>query len=224
MLPFRTFLFDLDGTLVDHFAAIHRSHRHTMVQLGLPAPTMAEVRAAVGGGLENAIARLAGPALVARALPIYREYWDRTMLDDVVLLPGATELLAALKQRGLQSAVFTNKHGPSARLICTHLGIDRLLDGVFGAIDTPWLKPDRRFTDHVLAQLKADAKTTLFVGDSPYDIQAAHNAGLPCWCVSTGTHTAAELHAAGAEAVYASLGEIGAALDFKPVSPRKGTK
>jgi phosphoglycolate phosphatase len=214
MLPFRTFLFDLDGTLVDHFAAIHRSHRHTMVQLGLPAPTMAEVRAAVGGGLENAIARLAGPALVARALPIYREYWDRTMLDDVVLLPGATELLAALKQRGLQSAVFTNKHGPSARLICTHLGIDRLLDGVFGAIDTPWLKPDRRFTAHVLAQLKADAKTSLFVGDSPYDIQAAHNAGLPCWCVSTGTHTAAELHAAGAEAVYASLAEIGAALDM----------
>ncbi len=214
MLPFRTFLFDLDGTLVDHFAAIHRSHRHTMIQLGLPAPTMAEVRAAVGGGLENAIARLAGPALVARALPIYREYWDRTMLDDVALLPGAMELLAALKQRGLQSAVFTNKHGPSARLICTHLGIDRLLDGVFGAIDTPWLKPDRRFTDYVLAQLKADAKTTLFVGDSPYDIQAAHNAGLPCWCVSTGTHTAAELHAAGAEAVYASLAEIGAALDM----------
>ncbi len=212
MLPFRTFLFDLDGTLVDHFAAIHRSHRHTMIQLGLPAPTMAEVRAAVGGGLENAIARLAGPALVARALPIYREYWDRTMLDDVVLLPGAMELLAALKQRGLQTAVFTNKHGPSARLICTHLGIDRLLDGVFGAMDTPWLKPDRRFTDHVLAQLKADAKTTLFVGDSPYDIQAAHNAGLPCWCVSTGTHTAAELRAARAEAVYANLAEIGRAL------------
>lgn len=215
MLSFRTCLFDLDGTLVDHFAAIHRSHRHTLTQLGLPAPTMAEVRAAVGGGLENAIVRLAGPALVARALPIYQEYWDRTLLDDVTLLPGASELLVALKQRGLQTAVFTNKHGPSARLICAHLGIDRLLDGVFGATDTPWLKPDRRFADHVLARLQADVKTTLLVGDSPYDIQAAHNAGLPCWCVTTGTHTAADLHAAGAEAVYGSLGEIAAALTLR---------
>ena len=196
MPAFRTFLFDLDGTLADHFAAIHRSHSHTMTQLGLPAPTMAQVRAVVGGGLENAIGRLAGPALVARALPIYREYWDRTMLDDVGLLPGASELLAELKQRGLQSAVFTNKHGPSARLICAHLGIDRLVDGVFGASDTLWLKPDRRFTDYVLAQLKADAKTTLFIGDSTYDIQAAHNASLPSWCVTTGTHSADELQAA----------------------------
>ena len=212
MPAFHTFLFDLDGTLVDHFAAIHRSHSHTMTALGLPAPTMAQVRAAVGGGLENAIARLAGPDMVARALPVYREYWDRTMLDDVTLLPGARELLTTLKAHGFQTAVFTNKHGPSARLICTHLGIDRLLDGVFGAIDTPWLKPDRRFTDHVLAQLRADAKATLFVGDSPYDIQAAHNASLPCWCVSTGTHTATELRTAGAEAVYANLAGIGLAL------------
>jgi phosphoglycolate phosphatase len=215
MLPFHTFLFDLDGTLIDHFAAIHRSHSHAMTELGLPAPTMAEVRAAVGGGLENAIARLAGPALVARALPIYREYWDRTMLDDVTLLPGARELLAALKQRGLQAAIFTNKHGPSARRICTHLEIDGLLDGVFGATDTPWLKPDRRFTDHVMAQLKADAKTTLFVGDSPYDIQAAHNAGLISWCVATGTHTVGELRDAGVDEVFPGLPALQAKLGFQ---------
>jgi phosphoglycolate phosphatase len=212
MPAFHTFLFDLDGTLVDHFAAIHRSHSHTMTALGLPAPTMAQVRAAVGGGLENAIARLAGPELVARALPIYREYWDRTMLDDVTLLPGARELLTTLKAHGFQTAVFTNKHGPSARRICTHLGIDPFLAGVFGATDTPWLKPERAFADYALAQLQADPRVTLLVGDSPYDIQAAHNSGLPAWCVSTGTHTATELRAAGAEAVYANLAGIGRAL------------
>jgi len=215
MPAFHTFLFDLDGTLVDHFAAIHRSHSHTMTALGLPAPTMAQVRAAVGGGLENAIARIAGPDMVARALPIYREYWDRTMLDDVTLLPGARELLATLKARGFQTAVFTNKLGPSARRICAHLGIDPFLAGVFGATDTPWLKPERAFADYTLAQLQADPRATLLVGDSPYDIQAAHNAGLPAWCVSTGTHTATELRAAAAEAVYASLGEIAAALELQ---------
>jgi phosphoglycolate phosphatase len=193
-----------------------------MTRLGLPAPTLEAVRAAVGGGLENAIARLAGPALVARALPIYREYWDRTMLDDVKLLPGARELLEALRQRDFQCAVFTNKHGPSARLICTHLGLDSLLDAVFGASDTAWLKPDPRFTREVMERLQADTATTLFVGDSTYDIQAAHNAQLPSWCVTTGTHTAAELQAAGAEAIFPHLAGIATALGLQP-APKSAT-
>jgi len=221
-LRFRTILFDLDGTLVDHFAAIHRSHSHTMVRLGLPAPTLARVRAAVGGGLENALAQLVGPARVAEALPIYRAYWDATLLDDVVLLPGARELLAALRARGVRTAVLTNKLGSSARLICEHLAIAPLLDAVVGAADTAWLKPAPALTRHVLAQLAADAAAspepverandTLLVGDSPYDVQTAHQAGLPCWCVTTGTHTAEQLRAAGADAVYANLNEIAGVL------------
>jgi phosphoglycolate phosphatase len=212
---FRTCLFDLDGTLIDHFRAIHRCHAYTLRQLGLPEPTLAQVRRAVGLGLEHAIIQLVGPEhadLVPRAATIYRAYWAKTMLDDVELLPGARGLLSALKKRGGQTAVFTNKHGPSAREICQHLGLDPFLDAVFGAFDTPWLKPDVNFTHHVLTQLKADVRATLFVGDSPYDIQAAHNASLPAWCVTTGTHTAEELRAAGAEAVYRNLDEISAVL------------
>ena len=212
---FRTCLFDLDGTLIDHFRAIHRCHAYTLRQLGLPEPTLAQVRRAVGLGVEHAIVQLLGPEhadLLPRALTIYRAHWAETMLDDVELLPGARELLSALKKRGVQTAVFTNKHGPSARDICRHLGLDPFLDAVFGANDTPWLKPDVNFAHHVLTQLKADIRTTLFVGDSPYDIQAAHNARLPVWCVTTGTHTAEELRAAGADAVYRSLDEISAVL------------
>lgn len=212
MPAFTTFLFDLDGTLVDHFAAIHRSHSHTMRQLGLPAPTMAQVRAAVGGGLELAIAKLVGPARVAEALPIYRAYWDQTMLDDVALLPGARELLDTLHARGATLAVFTNKVGGSSRLICEHLGIAPLLAGIFGAHDTPWLKPQPEFAAHVLQQLGAAPATTLLFGDSPFDVQAARNGGFPCWCVTTGTHDAAELRAAGAERVFPDLTTAGREL------------
>jgi len=145
-------------------------------------------------------------------LPVYRAYWEKTMLDDVTLLPGALELLTALRKHGCQTAVFTNKHGPSARQVCTHLKIDGLLDGIFGAFDTPFLKPEPAFTDHVFAQLNADPKTALLVGDSPFDIQTAQAGAFPCWCVTTGTHSAAELRAAGADAVYVSLAEIATAL------------
>jgi len=212
MARFSTFLFDLDGTLVDHFAAIHRSHSHTMRQLGLPAPTMAQVRAAVGGGLELAITKLVGPARLAEALPIYRAYWDQTMLDDVALLPGARELLITLHARGAKLAVFTNKVGGSSRLICDHLGIAPLLSGTFGAHDTPWLKPQPEFAAHALAQLGTTPATALLVGDSSFDVQAAHNGGFPCWAVATGTHTAEELRAAGAERVFSDLPALGREL------------
>ncbi|MEI6860904.1 MAG: HAD family hydrolase [Verrucomicrobiota bacterium] len=207
-MRFRTLLFDLDGTLVDHFAAIHRCHAYAMGRLGLPVPTPAQVRAAVGGGLENAIRRLAGPEHVAAVLPLFRAHSAATMLDDVTALPGAGEVLAAGRATGAKTAVLTNKHGPSARRICEHLGLAPLLDGIFGANDTLWLKPEPKFTAHALAVLNADTTTTLLIGDSPYDVQTARLAGLACWCVTTGTHTAAELHTAGADEVFTSLGEI----------------
>ena len=208
----RTVLFDLDGTLVDHFAAIERAHAHTLRQMGLPAPTREQVRAAVGGGLERAIAQLVGAERVAEALKIFRPYWDATMLDDVKLLPGARELLAALKQAGVRTAVFTNKHGPSSRRVCEHLGIAPLLDGNFGATDTPWLKPAPEFAAHVLRELGAHPAATALVGDSPFDFAAAQNAGLKFYAVTTGTHTAAEMHTAGATNIFPDLAGVGRAL------------
>ncbi len=205
MNRFRTFLFDLDGTLIDHFGAIHRSHTYTMRQLGLPPPSMEQVRSAVGGGLDLAIAKLAGPETVEEALKIYRAYFATTMLDDVTLLPGARDLLESLHARGAKLAVFTNKHGPSSRTICEHLGITPLLDGIFGAVDTPWLKPQIEFALHVFKELGADAASTLLVGDSPWDVQAGKNGGFSSWCVTTGTHNAAELAAAGADKVFSDL-------------------
>ncbi|HEY4301274.1 MAG TPA: HAD family hydrolase [Candidatus Didemnitutus sp.] len=208
----RTVLFDLDGTLIDHFKAIHRCHAFTMRQLGLPEPTPAQVRAAVGAGVETAIARLAGPERVAAALPIYMKHWNATMLDDVESLPGAIDLLRSLRADGVKCAVLTNKHGPSSRLVCDHLGFTPLLAAVFGAQDTPWLKPDPRFTAHALAQLQADAATTALVGDSPYDLETARAGGLPFVAVTTGTHTEEQLRAAGAGVIATSLPEVGREL------------
>jgi phosphoglycolate phosphatase len=204
-MRFRTVFFDLDGTLLDHLPAIHRCYVHTLPQLGLPAPTREQVRRAIGGGLENAMRRFVSEADLPRALDLFRSYWDQTMLDGVELMPGARELLRALHAAGVTLAVLTNKHGPSSRRICGHLGIDRLLTGVFGAQDTPWLKPDARLTAHALATLRADPATACLVGDSPFDAETARRGGIPGFLVTTGAHTDGELRAAGAEHVYPDL-------------------
>jgi phosphoglycolate phosphatase len=212
MAAFRTILFDLDGTLVDAFTTIHRAYVHTLPQFGRPAPTMAEVRRAVGGGIVNAMARFLPMELVPRAIEIHTAYTETILLEDVRLMPGASELLRSLHVRGVKLAVFTNKQANAARRICAHLGVTPFADGVFGAGDTPWLKPQPEFTAHVLARLGARTATTLLVGDSPFDVATAKNAGFPCWCVTTGTHDGTALRAAGAEEVFPDLTALGAKL------------
>jgi len=208
-MRYRTVLFDLDGTLLDHLTAIHRSYAHTLPQLGLPVPTRDEVKRAIGGGLENAMRRFVREADLHRALTIYSEYWDRTMLQGVELMPGADALLRALHARGCTLAVFTNKYGSSSRLVCDALGIAPLFRGVFGAKDTPWLKPDPRYVNHVLAAIGGEPATACMVGDSPFDIEAGRKSGLDCFVVTTGTHSAEELRAAGAAHVYPDLLALG---------------
>ena len=219
----RLILFDLDGTLLDHFAAIHRCHAFTLRQLGLPAPTAAQVRAAVGGGLEHAIAQLLGPEMFAtllpRYLPIYNAHWDATNLDDVRVLPGGRELLAAIREAGGRGAVLTNKRGPSARKVCAYLGLTPDLSGITGAGDTPWLKPAPELTHLVLTQLGASAADACYVGDSPFDVATARQAGLAFYGVTTGTHDEAALRAAGAEAVFAGLAGVQTALGLPESGP-----
>lgn len=201
-MRFRTVLFDLDGTLIDHLPAIHRCYAHTLPRLGLPAPTYEQVKRAIGGGLENAMLNFIPAARLDEALAIYRPFWDATMLEGADLMPGANELLDGLIAAGATCAVFTNKHGPSARRICEHLGVANRLAAIFGAKDTPWLKPEPEFARHALTKLQAESATTLLIGDSPFDVQAGHRGGFPVWAVTTGTHSEAELREAGAEAIY----------------------
>ena len=206
--PFETILFDLDGTLVDAFTTIHRSYIHTLPQFGRPVPSMAEVRRAVGGGLANAMSHFLPSEQIEDAMKVHLAYSRQILLEDVKALPGAEDLLRALDARGVKLAVYTNKLGDAARLICNHLGFSPYLQGTFGAGDTPWLKPQREFSEHVLHALGATAATTLLVGDSPFDVETARTAGFACWCVATGTHDEAQLRAAGAEKIFTGLPDV----------------
>ena len=212
MRTFETFLFDLDGTIVDHFKAIHRCYAYTLPRMGLPEPTPQQVRDAIGGGLENALLKFVPRDKLEATLAIYRDYWNRTMLDDVEAMPGALGLLRGLHAQGATLGVLTNKVGPSSRLICDRLGFSPFLKAVIGAGDTPWLKPDRLLSAHALGVLGGPPGTALLVGDSPFDIDAAHNGGFPCWVVTTGTHSNEELRAAGADEVFSDLDSIASRL------------
>lgn len=213
MPRFATLLLDLDGTIVDAFVTIQRCYAHVLPQYGLPLPTMEQVRRAVGGGLENAMRHFLPEPLIAEAAQKHIAYAEQILLEDVTLMPGTLELVRSQHAGGVKIAVFTNKRGDHGRKICTHLGLDPYLDGFFGAKDTPYLKPQPEFAAHALKILNARPESTLLIGDSPFDVKAAHNGGFACWCVTTGTHDAEQLRAAGAEAVFPDLFALRTALE-----------
>jgi HAD superfamily hydrolase (TIGR01509 family) len=212
-MAIRTILYDLDGTLLDAFTTIHRAYSHTLPLFGAPAPTMEQVRGVVGGGGDRALAQFLPDHQLCAAMKVLVAYTKRIMLEDVRLMPGGLEIVKGTHALGATLAVFTNKGGDVARPCCEHLGVTPYMAGVFGSGDTPWVKPQPEFAAHVLTKINAKPATTLLVGDSPWDVDAAHNGGFPCWCVTTGTHNAEELAEAKADRVFPDLVAMRSALE-----------
>ena len=192
-MAIRAILFDLDGTLIDQFQAIHKSFALTLERMGYNKPSFNEVKRAVGGASEATMEKLIGPERAQEAVQILRPIFEKEMLNGLTLLPGAKEILNWCKANKVKAAVLTNKHGPHARIVCKHLGISNDLEFVIGADDTQWKKPDVSLTNHTLEKIGYNATETLYIGDSPYDYKTAQNASMKCLLVSTGTHPVHEL-------------------------------
>lgn len=207
-------LFDLDGTLIDHFSAIHRSVAHAQKQLGLPESDYATVRATVGGSVPITLGKLCGPEHIEAAIPHFRKYFAEIMYDDVAALPGSEWLLQALKANGHKLAVFTNKYETHAEAILQHLGLAQYLEAIIGTgHGHGFRKPDPRFTMEALERMDCASEEAIMIGDSPYDYAAAEAGCLPCYLVATGSHSAEQLaEETGAEAIYADLHQLGKAL------------
>ncbi len=209
MKHFQTVLFDLDGTLIDHFDVIFRCYEFALGKLQCDIPSRELLRGTVGGSMEVTMTHFVDGQDHAEAVRLFREHFAEIYLEDITVHPGGEWILQGLRREGKKLAIFTNKQGESSRGIARHLELDRWLDGVFGAIDTPHHKPAAAFSRYALDQLGARPEEACLIGDSTFDIQAAHNGGFPCHCVTTGTHSREELAGAGADGIYPDLYELG---------------
>lgn len=203
--------FDLDGTLIDHFSAIHRSIAYAQHKLGLVESDYASVRATVGGSVPITLGKLCGTENVPAAEPLFREHFAEVMYDDVEALPGSAWILDQLHARGHKLAVFTNKYESHAEEVLEHLGLCSNLDAIIGTgHGVGFRKPDPRFTMEALERMGCASDEAVMIGDSPYDYAAAEAGCLPCYLVATGSHSQEQLQnetlAAG---IYTNLFELG---------------
>jgi len=183
--------FDLDMTLIDSRRAIMASFAGVAADTGV-AIDPAEVDRRLGIKLQDELAHWFPPHEIEAAVRIYRAHYLRLLGPLTALLPGAAQSIAAVRAAGARAVVITAKHELPARLSLEGVGLtaDELFAEAHG--------PEK---GAVLAALGAVA----YVGDTPADMRAAVTAGAYPVGVATGSFTAAELRAAGAADVLASL-------------------
>ena len=186
---YRTFIFDLDGTLLDTLDDLTNAVNHALRCFALPTRTKAEIRAFVGNGVVKLIQRAVGfeHPQFAEILREYRAYYAEHCKDKTKEYEGITALLATLKARGVKTAVVSNKHDSAVRTLAQDYFPD-LLETAVGENEAAGIAkkpaPDALFA--VMEQLDAEARTTVYVGDSEVDIQTAQNAGVDCISVVWG--------------------------------------
>jgi pyrophosphatase PpaX len=204
-------LFDLDGTLLDTKELILSSFRYaTREVLGEQLPDEA-VLSYVGIPLREQ-AHIFAPGHVEEMLTVYREHNARVHDDLVRYFEGTREMLDELRAEGRRLAVVTSKrNGPAVRGLA-HFDLEGYFEFVIGSEDTATHKPEPEPLLLGAERLGLLPSDCVYVGDSPFDMQAAKAAGIVAVGALWGMFTRAQLLEAGAQYEAAAPCELPATI------------
>jgi HAD superfamily hydrolase (TIGR01509 family) len=175
--PLKAVVFDLDGVLVDSFE-VWRHLLNSALERHARSPLTPEGFAAVWGQGMEADIRMFFPGLTVEELQAYYEGTFGRYLDHLKVFPDAGPVAEALRDRGVRRAIASN----SAPLIIAETleraGLAGLFPVVVGAGGRLRGKPEPDVILEALAGVGAAPGEALFVGDSPYDMEAGERAGV----------------------------------------------
>jgi phosphoglycolate phosphatase len=203
--------FDLDGTLTDSRPGILASLRHALRLLGRESPPDAQLMRFIGPPTHDAFPELLGsrdPVLVDRAIALYRERYSEVGLFEASVYPGVAEGVAALSSAGHPLRVVTSKPRVYADRMIDHFGLRPFFAEVCGSELDGTLGNKGDLIAHVLAARGLAPESTWMFGDRKHDIAGARSNGVHGAGVLWGYGSREELEEAGAERVYASMGEL----------------
>lgn len=174
-------IFDLDGTLLNTLGDLRAATNHALEVRGLPPHSMEEIRQFIGNGIRLLICRAmpegTPEAEIDAALDDFKAYYAAHIHDRTVPYDGIPQLLTALRKRGIQVAVLSNKIDSASQQLIEYFFPGKT-DVVFGEHVGVPRKPDPTSCRMVMQQLGVQPEQVLYVGDSGTDMQTAKNAGL----------------------------------------------
>ncbi len=181
-------LFDFDGTLVDTTEMIHQSMRHaTSSVLGRDDIPRETLLANVGQPLPRQM-ELIDAEKAELLLEAYRSHHEEHHDALIGEFPGVEEALSRLRSAGIKVAVVTSKRRLSVEMALKNFpGLRNVVDRFVTLEDTTQHKPHPEPLLRGLELLGGVPKVrAAYVGDSPFDVQAAKAAGLTSVAVSWG--------------------------------------
>lgn len=184
-------LFDLDGTVLDTYAPILESMRYATKMVFGEALSDSKLVSMVGQPLVTqmqafAAERGCGSEVADELTRVYREYNERDLDEKSFPFPGIPEAIASLKNAGFTVGVVTSKRAVLATKSLKAHGLFDAFACVNGAEDSTAHKPDPDPLLTAAKKLGVSPDRCVYVGDSPYDLQAAHAANMPCVGVTWG--------------------------------------
>ena len=192
--------FDLDLTLVDSHERIISAYIRALRDLGVEVSSE-DLVPHLGIPLTHTAAAVA-PAVDADALVLrYRHYYDEPDAPRTRPLPGAADALRCVRTAGGRTVVVSAKFTPAVHNALGEASLTALVDVVYGEL----------FAEDKATALIAEG-ASIYVGDHPGDIAAAHAANAYAVGVATGANDEATLLAAGAAVTFANLGAFAAWL------------
>ena len=213
----RALIFDLDGTLIDTVYAHVFAWQRALAEAGLPIEGWRiHRRIGMSGGLfTRAVGRELGRELSpdeVRDLQDRHGALFRELLPERRPLPGAAELLAELRRRGIVHGIATSGRRPEIDASLEVLGVGSETVVVERG-DVARAKPEPDLFLECARRLGADAGDCFVVGDAVWDLLAARRAGMLSIGLLSGGYGDDELTRAGAFRVYRDAAELHAALD-----------
>jgi len=210
----RAIIFDVDGTLVDSNDGHAQAWIDALGEFGHRV-TYERIRPLIGMGGDKVVPLLTGLSaedgegkrIAERRDAIFNERY----LAPVKAFPGARDLLARLRQEGWRLAVASSSKEDMLRKLLAKVGGEDLLQARSSGDDADRSKPDPDIVTAALKRLGERPRRAVMVGDTPYDVEAAHRAGVEAIAFRCGGWDDAGLK--GALAIYDGPADLLARYD-----------
>lgn len=187
---FNTFIFDLDGTLLDTVPDLTLLTNRILKEVGAPEHTQEEILSYVGAGVRRliylALPKNSPQDVQDRAMHLWNEHFHE-YYKHTEPFPGVEEMISGLLKDGCKLAVVSNKLQEGVDVIMERK-LAGYIDVLIGERDGIPRKPDPTGIKLAMSQLGARPEDTIYIGDSPGDIKAGRNAGCATAAVLWGYH------------------------------------
>ncbi len=216
-------ILDIDGTLVDtnyhHAIAWYRAFRQHDIVLPLW-----RIHRHIGMGGDQMVEALTdarteseqGDDIRAAEKPLYLAF-----IEEVAPMEGSRELIEHLKSHGHSVILASSAKQDELDYYLDLLDAREIVDGWTSSADVEATKPEPDLVHAALEKAgigQDEADRAVMVGDTPWDIIAASDAGVSTLAVRTGGFGVDELREAGARGIFESVRELSEGLEDTPLA------